>query len=129
MVSFQTKNPNLGKFWMALHWKMLVYFMAIWNILQTFGIFYGHMVHFRVIWYIFPRFGMLCREKSGSPALNWYLCDAKSFLWPFSTILHAELALDTRDQNFKAKFKIGVSLYIFLGQWPFLFFQQINNAH
>jgi hypothetical protein len=24
MVSFQTKNPNLGKFWRALEWKMLI---------------------------------------------------------------------------------------------------------
>jgi hypothetical protein len=29
MVSFQTKNPNLGKFWRTLDWKMLIYFMAI----------------------------------------------------------------------------------------------------
>jgi hypothetical protein len=32
MVYFQTKNPNLGKFWRALVWKMLIYFMDIWNI-------------------------------------------------------------------------------------------------
>jgi hypothetical protein len=68
MVSFQTKNPNLGKFWRALDWKMLVYFMAIWNILQKFGIFYDHLVYFVVIWYIFPRFGILYQEKSGNPA-------------------------------------------------------------
>jgi hypothetical protein len=30
------------------------YFMAIWNILQIFGIFYDHSVHFVFIWYIFP---------------------------------------------------------------------------
>jgi hypothetical protein len=24
IIYFQTKNPNLGKFWMALEWKMLV---------------------------------------------------------------------------------------------------------
>jgi hypothetical protein len=59
MVSFQTKNPNLGKFWKALDWKMLIYLMAIWNILQTFGIFYGHLVHFVFIWYIFPGFGIM----------------------------------------------------------------------
>jgi hypothetical protein len=36
-VCFQTQNPNLGKFWRALEWKMLVYFkvtlvyfMATW---------------------------------------------------------------------------------------------------
>jgi hypothetical protein len=33
MIYFQTKNPNLGKFWRALKWKMLTYFTAIWNIL------------------------------------------------------------------------------------------------
>jgi hypothetical protein len=32
MVCFQAKNPNLGKFWRALEWKMLVYFTVIWNI-------------------------------------------------------------------------------------------------
>jgi hypothetical protein len=31
MICFQTKNTNLGKSWSALDWKMLVYFMAIWN--------------------------------------------------------------------------------------------------
>jgi hypothetical protein len=33
MVYFQTKNPNLGKFWRALEWKILdhlKYFTAIW---------------------------------------------------------------------------------------------------
>jgi hypothetical protein len=27
-----------------LEWKRLVYSMAIWNILQSFGTFYGHLV-------------------------------------------------------------------------------------
>jgi hypothetical protein len=39
MVSFQTKNHNLGKIWRALDWKMLSYIMTIWNILLPFGIF------------------------------------------------------------------------------------------
>jgi hypothetical protein len=33
MVCFQTKNPNLGNFWSALDWKMLIYleyFTDIW---------------------------------------------------------------------------------------------------
>jgi hypothetical protein len=46
MVCFQTKNPNLGKFWRALGWKIFMYFMAIWNILWRFGIFNDHLVHF-----------------------------------------------------------------------------------
>jgi hypothetical protein len=60
MAHLQTQNPDLGKFWMVLQWKMLeyllyvhsVYFMAIWFILWPFGIFCGHLVHF-------SRFGML----------------------------------------------------------------------
>jgi hypothetical protein len=46
MVSFQTKNPNLGNFWRALDSKMLSYFTALWTILHTFGIFYDNLVHF-----------------------------------------------------------------------------------
>jgi hypothetical protein len=42
MVYFQTKNTSLGKFWRALQWKMLVYFMAILCMLQSCDIFYGH---------------------------------------------------------------------------------------
>jgi hypothetical protein len=67
MVYFQTKNPNLGKFWRVLQWKMLVYqdhlehfpaiwyiyFMALWYMLWSFGIF-------SPFWYIY-------REKSGNP--------------------------------------------------------------
>jgi hypothetical protein len=56
MAYFKTKNPNLGKFWRwrFLRWKMLVYFMAIWSILQQFGLFCGHFVYFTVILYISP---------------------------------------------------------------------------
>jgi hypothetical protein len=63
MVCFQTKNNNLGKFWRAIEWKTLVYFMAIWYILWLFG-------NVVVIWYLFPPFGILCQEKSGNPALT-----------------------------------------------------------
>jgi hypothetical protein len=52
MVYFQTKNPDLGKFWMALEWKMLVYFMTIWDILGPLGIIYCHLV-----WYSLWSFG------------------------------------------------------------------------
>jgi hypothetical protein len=34
MVCFKTKNPNLGKFWKVLQWKILVYFTTIWSILR-----------------------------------------------------------------------------------------------
>jgi hypothetical protein len=45
MVCFQTKNPNLGKFWRVLQWKMLVHFM------NTSGPFYGLLLNFMDIWY------------------------------------------------------------------------------
>jgi hypothetical protein len=62
MVYFQAKNHHLGKFWRVLKWKMLVYFMAIWNICSTafwnilwpFGIY----VCSTAIWYIVWPFGI-----------------------------------------------------------------------
>jgi hypothetical protein len=68
-VCFQTENTNLGKFWRALDWKMLIYFMPIWNILQIFGIFYRYLGYFTVIrgilqitiWYILCSFGTFFR--------------------------------------------------------------------
>jgi hypothetical protein len=74
MVCFQTKDPNLGKFWRVLHWKTLVYIVDTWPILRSLIIFYeqfyqtGNLVLFVVIWYIFSRFGILYQEKSGNPA-------------------------------------------------------------
>jgi hypothetical protein len=70
MVSFQTKNTNLGKFWRALDWKMLIYLMAIWNISLTFGMFYDHLVHFVFFWYIVSGFGIRYQEKSGNPVVH-----------------------------------------------------------
>jgi hypothetical protein len=52
MVYFKTKSPNLGIFWRALEWKMLVYFMAIWYNVWPFGVVCGHFG-------IFSRFGIL----------------------------------------------------------------------
>jgi hypothetical protein len=57
---FETKNHTLGEFCRALQWKMMVHFMAIWYmyfvtiwcILWSFGIFFP-------FWYMyFSRFGM-----------------------------------------------------------------------
>jgi hypothetical protein len=39
MAYFQTKNLNLGKFGSVLQRNTLIYFMAIWSILHTIGIF------------------------------------------------------------------------------------------
>jgi hypothetical protein len=70
MVCFQTKNPNLGKFWRVLQWKSLVYFTTIWRILLLLEIFNCRLVYIVVIWYIFPSFGILCQEKSGNPSMG-----------------------------------------------------------
>jgi hypothetical protein len=49
------KNPKLCKLWRVLQWKMLVYFMSIWHILQPFGTFSPDLVHFFLSWYVVPR--------------------------------------------------------------------------
>jgi hypothetical protein len=53
MVYFQTKSPNLGKFWRVLYRKRLVHFTVLWSISLQFGILCGHLVNLTVIWYIF----------------------------------------------------------------------------
>jgi hypothetical protein len=59
MVYFQTKRPNLGKFWRDLEWKMLIYFIVFWNILRSCDVSYGHLVfgigNFPPFWYIASR--------------------------------------------------------------------------
>jgi hypothetical protein len=54
MVYFQTQNPSLGKFGRALQWNMSAYFVVIWSILWSIGIFDGQLVYFMVSWYIIP---------------------------------------------------------------------------
>jgi hypothetical protein len=68
MVNFQNKNPKLGPFGRALDWKMLIYFVASWNILQTFGIYYDHLVYFVHL----SGFGIMYQEKSGNPGKHMY---------------------------------------------------------
>jgi hypothetical protein len=71
MVYFETKSPNLGKFWRALEWKVLVYPIVIWKNLRPFDIVtlssFGNVV---IIWYVFPRFGILHSGTSGNRGLN-----------------------------------------------------------
>jgi hypothetical protein len=66
-------------------------FLAIWSILWSFGIFYGHLVYFMIIWnavwpfglfyghlvYLFFPFSMLYQRKSGNPDSDIY----KGPLW------------------------------------------------
>jgi hypothetical protein len=42
---FQTKNRYLSKFLRVLQRKMLVYFLDIWSILQSFYIFWDHICY------------------------------------------------------------------------------------
>jgi hypothetical protein len=53
---FSNQNPNLGKFWRVLRRKMLVYYVAIWNIC-------GRLVNFSRFWYV-------VQEKSGNPGAH-----------------------------------------------------------
>jgi hypothetical protein len=55
IVFIHTKNPNLGIFWRAMEWRMLVYFK---DIICT------YYPHFSIL---FPHFGILYQEKSGNP--------------------------------------------------------------
>jgi hypothetical protein len=68
MVYFQTKNPNLGKFWRGLEWKMLAYTISILNICIR-AIWYilwplGNLV---AIWYISPPFWYIVSRKIWQP--------------------------------------------------------------
>jgi hypothetical protein len=59
---------------------MLIYFLAIWNILWVFGIFCDHSEHIVLIWYSFSCFGIMHQEKSGNPDPNcvaWF-CATRS---------------------------------------------------
>jgi hypothetical protein len=40
---------------------------GIWNILRSFGVFYGRMVILWQFGIIFPRFGILFSKQSGNP--------------------------------------------------------------
>jgi hypothetical protein len=70
---FSNQNTNLGKFWCALQWNMLVYFIAIWFGLRPIGIFNLHLVYFVVIWYIVSHFGILNLKKSGNPGTHFFV--------------------------------------------------------
>jgi hypothetical protein len=97
IVYFQTKNPNLGKFWRVFQWKMLLYFTAI--CFTPFGIFYGASAYFLVIWYIFHVFGILCRGKSSNPGYRKIPDEIRNFVEHLARrVLLPDLAVDPADQ-------------------------------
>jgi hypothetical protein len=58
---FTPKIPILGKFWRALDWKMLIYYVYghleyLWDIFRPFDTFCIHLVHF-------SGFGIMYQEK------------------------------------------------------------------
>jgi hypothetical protein len=56
---------NFGRFWKALEWKMLVYFMVIWNTykVRPFPVFCGHILSFSPT-------GMFYWEKIWQPCVG-----------------------------------------------------------
>jgi hypothetical protein len=67
MVSFQTKTPNLGKFWRAFDGKMLIYFWP-------FGIFYRHLRYFIAYWFILCSFGTFFPVLVSCTGKIWQPC-------------------------------------------------------
>jgi hypothetical protein len=64
---FSDQKSQFGKILEGLAMEDVGIFATILSILQTNGIFYGHLVQFWVIWYITSRFDMLYRENYGNP--------------------------------------------------------------
>jgi hypothetical protein len=86
MAHFQTNNPNLGKFWRVLRWKILLYFTPSWSVLQPFSIFCGHLVYLMVTYLVyFSCCGMLYQEKSGNPVSDSIRFARCQFLWRVPT--------------------------------------------
>jgi hypothetical protein len=73
MVCFQTKNHNLGKFWRALEWKMLVYVMTIWNILRPFALFMTVCYKLWSFCIFFPRW-YVWTKKNLATLLTTFAC-------------------------------------------------------
>jgi hypothetical protein len=57
MEYFQTKNNNLGRFWVDLQWP--------------FGLFYGHLEYFVALWYILWLFGIFSQFWHVVPRKVW----------------------------------------------------------
>jgi hypothetical protein len=113
IVYFQTKNPNLGKFWSVLQWKMLVNFTAFWSLLRPFGIFYAHLVcifcgHFGT----FSCFGVFFPFWYFVPRKIWQLCQRHAN--PFrKTSNRTRFPNKKNDPSAQAQ----ISVYGYFSQW------------
>jgi hypothetical protein len=89
---YVTKNPNMGKFCRVLQWKMSVYFMAIWFILWSIGIFCGHLVcifsghlvYMFSFWYTAPR--KIWQPWCKAVWQDHYMCNMRQGMEMFSCI-------------------------------------------
>jgi hypothetical protein len=97
MACFQTKNPNLGKSWKDMQWQMLVY-------LWSFGPFYDHLVYFVAIWYNLWTFGIFFPFWYVVPRKIWQPC---SELHPFFIASDLDVTgfqgYDGNDQSLECK--------------------------
>jgi hypothetical protein len=55
---FSYQKSQFGYILERLGKEIFVYFIAIWNILPHFGIFYGHLEYFTTLWNILWPFGI-----------------------------------------------------------------------
>jgi hypothetical protein len=93
MADFQTKNRNLGTFWRALHFKLLVYFLVIWSILLPYDIFMD-------ICYILWQFGILV------PGLVF--CTKKNLATPGHVVMAAHFLVAKKSSEISSR--LGFSL-------------------
>jgi hypothetical protein len=62
----------MGKYRSVVQRKVLANFMAIWPILQPYGIFNGHLAYFTAIWNILWPFGLFYSHMEYSMAIWLY---------------------------------------------------------
>jgi hypothetical protein len=82
---FQTENPNFGKFWRDLRWKMLLIFWPN-------GIFSGHCVYFLPFWYVLPQ-NLATLLISIQVYALFFAFPGKFFLCQFSSLEEESLSL------------------------------------
>jgi hypothetical protein len=64
-----------------------VYFWPNRSVLRPFGIFCGQLVYFVAIWYILRSFGMLYKDKSGSTGPEPIVSYNASAVKPYNTTM------------------------------------------
>jgi hypothetical protein len=97
MVCFLTKNPNLGKFWRVLEWKMLEHFMAIWSVLRpwvsfwAFGKIYGNLVYIFPVLVCFTRQILATHQQKSETFFGRQQCDQKCLERAIGVLKHRQI--------------------------------------